>query len=154
GILAILRAAVVLPERGQHAAALRFAFAAVALQPLDIAERAVEVGAHLLDLIVERAALRRLSAEHREEAAALAAVSLRLLAQAVHPRLLLAGGIFQAFALVGLGGIGGAAVDRGELAFEPQAGLAALPGGRVIAGGRRVGAAGRKQELRACRRRA
>jgi len=37
---------------------LSFALAAVALQPLDVGQRAVEVRAHLLDLVVERAALR------------------------------------------------------------------------------------------------
>jgi hypothetical protein len=61
--LAILRAAIVLPERHQDAAPLSLALAAIALQALDLAERAVEIRAHLLDLVVHRAALRRLPAE-------------------------------------------------------------------------------------------
>src|SRR5262245_64939056 len=80
GVLAVLRAAIVLSERYQDAAALSFALAAVALQSLDVGQRAVEVRAHLLNLVVERAALRRLPAEQGEKAAALATHTLGLLA--------------------------------------------------------------------------
>jgi hypothetical protein len=118
--LPVLRAAIVLPERDQDAAALALALTTVALQPLDLGQGAVEIGAHLLDLVVERHALRRLSAEQGEEAAALAAQALRLLAEAVDLGLLLCRGILIALDLVGLRGIDpGSAVDGGELAFEP-----------------------------------
>src|SRR5262249_7897787 len=127
------------------------ALAAVALQPLDVGQRAVEVCTHLLDLIVERAALRRLSAEQGEKAAALATQALGLLAEAVELGLLLCRGVFVALYLLRL--CGG---DRGELAFEAQAGLAAR--GRIGSRGRvgsrdRVGRRReRKGELRRCGR--
>src|SRR5262249_29958757 len=143
------RTAVVLAERHQHAAALPLALAAVTLQPLQLAEIAVEVRPHLLDLVVERTALRRLSAEQREEAAARATQPLRLLAEPVEVGLLLARGILEALDLVGLGGVGaGAAVDQGELALEPQADRIAPARRRILR--RRAG----KAELRRCRRRA
>ena len=127
GVLAILRSAIVLAERDQHAAALPLALAAVALQALDLDQGAIEVRPHLLDLVVERAALRRLSAEQREEAAALAAHTVRLLAQPIELGLLLGRRILVALDLLGPGRIErcAAAIDAGELAFEPQAGLAA-----------------------------
>src|SRR2546430_4770573 len=40
---------IVLPERYQDAAPLPLALAAVALQPLDVGQRAVEIRTHLLD---------------------------------------------------------------------------------------------------------
>src|SRR6478736_5735778 len=126
GILAILRAAIVLPEGHQDAAALSLALAAVALQPLDFGQGAVEVSPHLLDLIVERTALRRLAAEQREKAGALATQALRLLAETVELGLLLCRGVLVALDLVRPGGIDpDATIEGGELAFEPQAGLAA-----------------------------
>src|SRR5262249_59127283 len=119
GVLAVLRAAIILSERHQDAAALPFALAAVALQPLDVGQRGVEVRTHLLDLVVERAALRRLSAEQGKKAAPLATQALRLLAQAVELGLLLGRGVFVALDLVRLCRIDpGTAIDRGELAFE------------------------------------
>ena len=64
--------------------------------------------------------MRGLSAEQGEEAAALAAEALRLLAEAVDLGLLLCRGILVALDLVGLRGIDACAtVDGGELAFEP-----------------------------------
>ncbi len=63
---------------------------------LDPAEHAVEVRAHLLDLVVERSALRRLAAEQREETAAFATQLLRLLSEPVELRLLLVGGVLIA----------------------------------------------------------
>src|SRR6478736_7340652 len=126
GILAILRAAIVLPEGHQDAAALSLALAAVALQPLDLGQGAVEVRPHLLDLVVERTALRRLAAEQREKAGALATQALRLLAETVELGLLLCRGVLVALDLVRPGGIDpDATIEGGELAFEPQAGLAA-----------------------------
>ena len=147
GVLAVLRAAIVLPERYQDAAPLPLALAAVALQPLDVGQRAIEVRAHLLNLVVERAALRRLPAEQREEAAPLATQALGLLAQAIELGLLLCRGVFVALDLVRLCRIDrGTAIDRGELAFEPQTGLAAR--GRVGSGGR----IGRRHRIRRRRR--
>ena len=124
-----MRAAIVLAEGHQDAAALSLALAAVALQPLDLGQVAVEVRPHLLDLVVERTALRRLAAEQREKAAALATQALRLLAETVELGLLLRRGVLVALDLVRPGGIDGdAAIEGGELAFEPQAGLAAVAG--------------------------
>jgi len=151
------RTAIVLPEGYQDAAPLPLALAAVALQPLDVGQRAVEVRTHLLDLVVERAALRRLSAEQGKEAAPLATQALGLLAQAIEFGLLLGRGVFVALDLVRLCRIDpGTAIDRGELAFEPETGLAAR--GRVGSGGRigrrhRIGrrrSAERKGKLRRC----
>src|SRR5262249_2593030 len=159
GVLAVLRAAIVLSERYQDAAALPFAVAAVALQSLDVGQRAVEVRAHLLDLVVERAALRRLPAEQGEKAAALATKPRGLLAEAVGSGLVLGRGVFIALDLLRLCGVDrGAAIDGGELAFEPQTGLAARArigsrgrvGSRNWAGRRRGGE--RKGELRRCGR--
>ena len=118
---------------------MSLALAAVALQPLDLGQVAVEVRPHLLDLVVERTALRRLAAEQREKAAALATEALRLLAETVELGLLLRRGVLVALDLVRPGGIDAdAAIEGGELAFEPQAGLAAsgiLP--RILGCGRR-----------------
>src|SRR5262249_33540955 len=76
----------------------------------------------LLDLIVERTTLRRLSAEQGEKAGALATQALRLLAEAVELGLLFCRGVLVAFDLFRLAGIDrGTAIDGGELAFEPQA---------------------------------
>ena len=133
--MAILGTAVVLAERDQDRAPLRFALAAVALHALQLAHEAVEVRPDLLDLVVERAALRRLSAEQCEEAAALAAHAAGLLAEPVEVRLLAGDGFLVALDLIGARRVHGAAIDAGQLAFQPQAGLAArrLPGN----GGRR-----------------
>jgi hypothetical protein len=65
--------------------------------------------------------LRRLSAEHSEKSRALAAEPLRLLPKPVELRLLLCRRIFVALDLVGLGGIHGPAVDRGQLRLQAQA---------------------------------
>src|SRR5262249_31756193 len=145
----------------QDAATLALAFAAVTLQPLDLGQGAVEIGAHLLDLVVERPALRGLSAEQGEEAAALATQPLRLLAEAVELGLLLGRCILVALDLVGLGGIDACAtVHGGELVFEPQACLVAparVGGGGCIGSSwsRSTGRSRRhkrKGELRRCRR--
>jgi len=113
-VLPVLRSAIILPERHQDAPALVLALAAIALQALDIRQGAVEIGAHLLDLIVERTTLRRLSAEQGEEAGALATQALRLLAEAVELGLLFCRGVLVAFDLFRLAGIGcAAAIDGG-----------------------------------------
>ena len=126
-----MRAAIVLPERHQDRAALTLAIGAVALQALDLAHDAVDVRARLLDLAIDLGALRRLAAENRKEAAALAAHLLRLLIEAIEVGLLLAGQVLVTLDLGRLGRIEGAAVERGELAFVAQAGRVA----RGLAGG-------------------
>src|SRR5262249_29307724 len=121
-VLPVLRSAIILPERHQDAPALVLALAAIALQPLDLRQGAVEIGAHLLDLIVERTTLRRLSAEQGEKAGAVAPGRLVCVAGAVGLGLCFGRGVLGAFALFGLAGIDrGTAFDGGELAFEPQA---------------------------------
>src|SRR6185369_11836127 len=71
--------AVVLRERAQDLLALRFLFAGAArLQALQFIHAAVDVAARLLDLLIERAALRRLALEDRKQAAGLAAEAARL----------------------------------------------------------------------------
>ena len=61
--MAILRATIVLAKGDEDAAALAFPVGAVALQALQVGQHAIEIGARLRDLVVDRAALRRLSAE-------------------------------------------------------------------------------------------
>src|SRR5262249_58157245 len=81
------------------------------------------------------------------------------LAEAVEFGLLLGRGVFIALDLLRLCGVDrGAAIDRGELAFEPQTGLAACgrvgSRGRVGSGDRvrRRGGGERKGEMRRCGR--
>ena len=83
--------------------------------------RAVDAAAHLLDLAVERAALRRLAHENGQQARRLAAEALELRLDAVEIALLLAERFFDAARPLGPRGIGAGAVDRSELAFEPGA---------------------------------
>src|SRR5262249_34083071 len=115
---------------------------AAALQPIEVGEHSLERGAGLLDLLVERRALRVLPAEQREEAAALAAEAARLIGHPIELALLLAGGLLVALDLVGARRIDGAAIDLRELRFEPRA-------DRV-----RVRCARRRRHLRERRRRA
>ena len=70
---------------------------------------------------VERAALRRLAHEDRQQARRLAAEPLELRLDAVEVGLLLAERFFDAARPLGARGIGAGAIDRGELAFEPDA---------------------------------
>ena len=60
----VLGAAVVLGKRADHALALHVVLAALP-GALEVGLGAVDAGAHLLDLRVERAALRRLAHENR-----------------------------------------------------------------------------------------
>jgi len=92
-----------------------------ALETLEIAHRAIEVVAHLLDLRVQRLAFRRLAGEQRKKSAAFAAASFRLRQDAVEVGLLFGDRVLVAFDLVA-GGIGAAAVEDRELAFEAHAG--------------------------------
>ena len=121
----ILRPAIVLRERGQDRAALIFAIGAAepaAAQPLEAARDLIEIGPHLLDLVVDRTALRRLAGEQREEPGTVAAHALGLLGDAIELGLLLGGGILVAADLVVLGGIAAAAaVDGRQLRFQPRA---------------------------------
>ena len=89
----ILRAAIVLRQRRHHRAALVVALGAAepaAAQPLEAGGDLIQVAAHLLDLVVDRTALRRLAAEQREEAGAVAAHALGLRGDAVELGLLAA----------------------------------------------------------------
>ena len=130
----ILRAAIVLRQRRQHRAPLVFAVGAAnaaAAQALEAGRDLLEIGAHLLDLVVHRCALRRLAIEQREEARAFAAHPLGLLRDAIEFALLLGLGFLIAADLFILGGVAGAGatVHRRQLSLEPDAhriGLRAL----------------------------
>ena len=130
----ILRAAIVLRERRHHRAALVFAVGAAdaaAAQALQAGGDLVEIGAHLLDLVVDRTALRRPAVEQREEARAFAAHALGLQRDPIEFGLLLGLGFLIAADLFILGRVAGAgaAVDGRQLSFEPHAdriGLRAL----------------------------
>ncbi len=115
-----MRAAIVLGKRADHALALHVILAALP-GALEVGLGAVDAGAHLLDLRVERAALRRLAHENGQQAGRLAAEALELRLDAVEIALLLAERFFDAARPLGARGIGAGAVDRGELAFEPGA---------------------------------
>jgi hypothetical protein len=111
-----------LPERSEHAATFSLAFAAVALQALDIGKQPIETRAHLLDLVVQGAALRRLSAEQREKAGPLAAVALGLLAQPVKLGLLFSGSFLVSPDLFGLRRVNRTTtLDHRELPLKTQA---------------------------------
>ena len=127
-------------ERRENAAPFSLALAAVALQSLALGLVVVEVGADLLDLIVERTALRRLSTEQGEKAGALAPQTLRLLCQPIELGLLLCRGVVVTPDLLGFGRFRCAPVDRRESPFQAQAsGIAPwrhTPGaGELAAGG-------------------
>src|SRR5262249_5949740 len=82
----VLRAAIVLRQRRDDGAGLVLAVGAAepaASQPLEAGGDLVEIAAHLLDLVVDRTALRRVLVEQREEARGLAAHALGLLRDAV-----------------------------------------------------------------------
>ena len=83
----------------------------------------VEIAAHLLDLVVDRTALRRLPVEQREEARAVAAHPLGLRGHAVELALLARLRVLVAADLLVLGGVArtGAAVDGGKLDFKALA---------------------------------
>ena len=123
---AVLRAAIVLRQRQHHRAALLAAVDVAAAQALQVHIDAVEIAAHARDLPGEIDALlrralpppnrkkpvpsqpwRRLCADHAVELALLAARRLLVAAHLLGARRIAAG----------------AAVDRGELAFEARADL-------------------------------
>ena len=140
----VLRAAIVLRQREQHRAALVVALGvagAAAAQPLEAGGDLVEIAAHLLDLGIDRAALRRLAGEQREEAGGVAAHAFRLRGDAVEFGLLLGGGFLIAADCSALAASPPAAIDAGQLGFEPRhIGLAGAPccGGAPGAAGRLV----------------
>ncbi|MEY9410646.1 hypothetical protein ABH989_005112 [Bradyrhizobium ottawaense] len=120
-----MRAAIVLRQRNQYRAALTVALraeAAAAAQALEIAGDLVQIGAHLLDLGVDRSALGRLAVEQREEAGGIAAHALGLHGDPVEFGLLLGLGILVTADLVFARGVTtAAAVQRRELAFQTHA---------------------------------
>ena len=119
--IGILRAATVLGERRQHRAALIFALGAAepaAAQALEAGGDLVEIGAHLLNLVVDRAALGRrpLNSEKKpalRSPSAWPARSPGRVRPAAWPAILVAAD------LLFLGGIAGAgaAVNGGQLPF-------------------------------------
>ena len=82
-----------------------------------------EIAAHLLDLVVDRTALRRLARKQREETGTVAAHPLGLRGDAIEFALLLGGGFLVAPDLLFLGRIAAAAaaVDGRQLRFQPRA---------------------------------
>jgi hypothetical protein len=86
------------------------------------------LAAHLLDLVVDRTALRGAAVEQREEARAFAAHALGLLRDPIEFGLLLGLRFLIAADLFILGGVAGAGatVDRRQLPFEPDADRIAL----------------------------
>ena len=124
--IGVLRPAIVLGQRRQHRAALAFALGAAeaaAAQPLEAGGDLVQIAAHLLDLVVDRTALRRLAREQREETGTVAAHPLGLRGDAIEFALLLGGGFLVAADLLFLGRIAAAAaaVDGRQLRFQPRA---------------------------------
>ncbi|MHC2825586.1 hypothetical protein ACVMBY_009146 [Bradyrhizobium huanghuaihaiense] len=102
--------------------AFRAEAAGAAAQAFEIAGDLVQIGAHLLDLGVDRAALRLLAVEQREEAGGVAAHALGLHGDAVELGLLLGLGILiTANLLLARGVATAAAIERGELTFQPCA---------------------------------
>ena len=136
----ILRAAIILRQRRQHRAALILAVGAAepaGAQPLEARGDLVEIAAHLLDLVVDRTALRRPAAEQREEAGAFAAHAVGLRDDAIELGLLLRLRFLIAADLLVLGGIAaaGAAVDGDKLRFQPLAHRVAGGGGLLLRAG-------------------
>ena len=123
--IGVLRAAIILRQRRQDRAALVFAIGAAeaaAAQPLQAGRDLVQIGPHLLDLVVDRTALRRLAGEQREEPGTVAAHALGLQGDAVEFGLLLGRGILVAADLIFLGRVAAAAaVDGRQLRFQPRA---------------------------------
>ena len=118
---AVLRAAAVVAERDQQRLPLRGAFGGAAAELFELILHALERVALLVDLPVKAAALRRRIAEDREEAGAFAAHATRLRDQPVDLELLAVDRILSAADLVGAHRIVVAAVERGQLGFQPLA---------------------------------
>ena len=95
--------------------------AGAAAQPLKLGLDLLKVRAHLLDLGLDRSALRLLAVEQHEEAVLLAAHPAGVAFLAVDFGLLFGLGLFVLAELVGAGGIGAAAVEGLELGFKAGA---------------------------------
>src|SRR5262249_22305283 len=111
-------------ERGQDRAALVVAIGvdSAAPQLLEACGDLVQIGAHLLDLGVDRAALLRSPIEQREEPGTVAALALGLTSDAIELGLLPGGGVLVTADLLVLGRIAvRPAVDGGKLRFKPWA---------------------------------
>src|SRR5260370_11091104 len=109
---ALLRPAMVRRQCRKHRTALIFAIGAAeaaAAQPLQAGRDLIQIAPHLLNLVVDRAALRRLAVEQREKPRAVASHPLGLRRHAIEFGLLLGGGILVAADLVVLGRIARAA---------------------------------------------
>src|SRR5258707_15094219 len=136
----VLRPAVALGQRQQDRAALIFAVGTeAAAQPLEAGGDLLQIGPHLLDLVVDRTALRRLAREQREESRAVAAHPLGLRGDPVEFALLLGGGFLVAAALpvpCRVPGAAAAAVEGRQLRFQPPAHLIYR---RALRGGPRRG---------------
>src|SRR5436190_7257662 len=119
----ILRPAVALGQREQDRAPLIFAVGAkAAAQPLEAGRDLLQIGPHLLELVVDRTALRRLAREQREKSRAIAAHSPGLERDPIDVAALLGGGFLVATDLLVPGRVPGAAaaVEGGQLRFQPR----------------------------------
>ena len=137
----VLRTAIVLGQRGEDGAALIIAFGtakAATAQPLQTCRDLFQVGAHLLNLVVDRTALRRPPVEQREESGTVAAHALRLQRHAIEFTLLLRGGVLVSADLFLLGRIRAASVDARQLRFQPRAHRVDRRSRRALLLGRRV----------------
>jgi hypothetical protein len=120
-----LRAAIVLRQRNQNRAALIVTVGvakAAAAEPLDTGGDLVEVPPHLLDLVVDRTALRRLAVEKREKPRTVATHAPGLRRHAIELALLPCRGILVAAHLFVPGRVPAAAMlDGRQLRFQPRA---------------------------------
>ena len=121
----VLGTAIILRQRHQNRAALIVAVGVAetaAAQPLEVGGDLVEVRPHLLDLIVDRTALRRLAVEQREKPGTVATHAAGLRGHAIELALLPAGGILVAAHLFVPGRVPAATmVDGRQLGFQPRA---------------------------------
>ena len=122
--IGILRAAIILRERHEDGTALVVAIGVETgrAQLLKACHDLIQIGAHLLDLVVDRSALGRLAVEQREEARTVASHAPGLPPDAIEFPLLPGGGILVAADLVIPGRVAAAAaVDGYQLRFQPRA---------------------------------
>jgi hypothetical protein len=110
-----------LGQREQDRAALIFAVGTeAAAQPLQAGGDLLQIGPHLLNLVVDRTALRRLAGEQREESRAVAAHPFGLEGDPVELALLLGGSFLVAADLLvsrRISGAAAAAVEGRQLRF-------------------------------------
>ncbi len=122
GVLGVLRSATILSECGQHRTPLIVPISAhaAAAQPLEIDRDLIQIAAHLLDLVVDRTALRGAGGKQREESRAVAAHVPRLRGELIKLGLLLCRRLLIAADLLLSGGIVGAALDARELSLKAR----------------------------------